>query len=301
PEPVPGWATDGRLNLLLMGSDAGPGRWLLRTDTMILLSVDVASGRAALFGFPRNLLNVPLPPESAAAFPSGRFPGYLNALYVYAMGHEAYFPGGEARGFRAVTGSIQEMAGVPLDGAVVISLLGFRDLVKALGGLWIDVPYALYDEHYPDPDGTGRKTIYVPAGCQHLGPEKALAYARSRHSTDDYSRMNRQQLVLEALARQVDPIALIPKTPELLEIARDNLWMTISPDEIPDLAELAARVDTGHIERIMFVPPIYPEYVRKSDVKRMREVVRTIFDIEPTPSGEPTPKPEKTPKPCPRD
>ncbi|HSL98215.1 MAG TPA: LCP family protein [Candidatus Deferrimicrobiaceae bacterium] len=301
PEPVPDWATDGRLNLLLIGSDAGPGRWLLRTDTMILLSVDVASGRAALFGFPRNLLNVPLPPESADAFPGGRFPGYLNALFVYATRHEEDFPGGEARGFRAVSGTIQEMAGVPLDGAVVVSLNGFTDLVKALGGLWIDVPYALYDERYPDPNGTGRKTIYIAAGCQRLGGEKALAYARSRHSTDDYSRMHRQQLVLEALARQVDPIALIPKVPELLEIARDNLWMTMTPDEIPGLAELAARVDSNDIEQVQFWPPTYPEWVTKAVVRKMREVVRTIFDVAPTPSGEPTPKPEKSPKPCPRD
>lgn len=301
PEPVPAWAADGRLDLLLVGSDAGPGRWMVRTDTLILLSVDVASGRAALFGFPRNLINVPLPPESAGAFPNGRFPGYLNALYVYAMGHEADFPGGEARGFRAVAGAIQEMAGVPLDGAIVVSLNGFTDLVKAIGGLWIDVPYALYDEHYPDPDGTGRKTIYIQAGCQRLGGEKALAYARSRHSTDDYSRMNRQQLVLEALARQVDPIAMIPQVPELLEIARDNLWTTITPDQIPELAELAARVDTDHIERVMFVPLEYPEYVTKAAVRKMRATVRTIFDVEPTPSGEPTPKPEKPPKPCPRD
>lgn len=64
--PVPAWAVDGRLNLLLMGSDAGPGRWLARTDTMVVLSVDVATGRAALFGLPRNMENVPLPPRAPA-------------------------------------------------------------------------------------------------------------------------------------------------------------------------------------------------------------------------------------------
>src|SRR5438034_2779980 len=65
PIPVPGWATDGRLNLLLIGSDAGPGRWQLRSDTMIVVSVDVATARTVLFGIPRNIINVPLPPESA--------------------------------------------------------------------------------------------------------------------------------------------------------------------------------------------------------------------------------------------
>jgi anionic cell wall polymer biosynthesis LytR-Cps2A-Psr (LCP) family protein len=163
------------------------------------------------------------------------------------------------------------------------------------------VPYTLYDEHYPDPDGTGRRTVYIQAGCQRLGGEKALAYARSRHSSSDYDRMQRQQLVLEALARQVDPIGLLPKVPELLEIARDNLWTTITPEEIPDLAELAARVDTNHIEQVQFWPPTYPEYVTKASIRKMRATVRTIFDVEPTASGEPTLKPPKPPKPCPRD
>ncbi len=301
PEPVPAWAVDGRLNLLLIGGDAGPRRWSLRTDTMVLLSIDVDSGRAALFGFPRNLLNVPLPPESAGAFPNGRFPEYLNGLYVYAMGHPTQFPGGDARGFRAVSGAIQEMAGVPLDGAIVVTLNGFTDLVNAIGGLWIDVPYAVYDDHYPDPDGTGPKVIYIEPGCQRMGGERALAYARSRHMDSDYGRMERQQIVLQALARQVDPLALVAKVPELLDIARDNLFMTITPDEVPDLAELAARVDTSDVEKVLFFPPTYAEYVLKSTVRKMREAVRTVFDVEPAPSGEPTPQPDKTPKPCPRD
>ena len=84
PTPGPAWAQDGRLNLLLIGSDAGPGRWLARTDTMVVLSVDAASGRAAMFGVPRNMLNVPLPPESAGAFVNGRYPSLLNSLFVYA-------------------------------------------------------------------------------------------------------------------------------------------------------------------------------------------------------------------------
>ena len=132
PAPVPDWARDGRLNILLVGSDAGTGRWLLRTDTMVLLSVDIESGQAAMFGIPRNLINVPLAGEDAKAFPDGRFPGLLNALYVYAWGHPWQFPGGDARGFRAVTGAIQELVGVPLDGFVAVDLQGFVRLVNSV-------------------------------------------------------------------------------------------------------------------------------------------------------------------------
>jgi len=299
PVPVPPWAADGRLNLLLIGSDAGPGRWSLRSDTMIVLSVDVESARAVMFGIPRNIMNVPLPPESADAFPSGRYPGLLNSLYVYAVGHPRYFPGGDAAGFRALTGAIQELVGVPLDGAIVVNLTGFVDLVDAVNGVWVDVPYTLYDEHYPS--GNGQITVYVPAGCQKLDGTEALQYARSRHSSDDYSRMRRQQIVIRALARQLDPIKLLPKLPKLLDIAGDNLWTTIDENQIANLAVLAARVDSSKIGQVMIEPPVYPEVLDGAAIRHVRQTVRNIFDGEPGSGPASTPEPNKAPRPCPRN
>jgi LCP family protein required for cell wall assembly len=277
-KPTPPWAADGRLNLLLIGSDAGPDRWSLRTDTIVVLSIDVDTGRAALFGVPRNLVGVPLPPESAGAFASGRFPGLLNALYVYAMGHPTEFPGGDARGFRAVSGAVQELVGVRLDGVVVVNLAGFVRLVNALGGLWIDAPERLVDHAYPLEDGSGLIELDIRAGCQRLNGRMALAYARSRHQDSDYGRMGRQQAVLVALARQVDPIALLPKVPDLLQIARDNLWTTVRRTDVRGLAELAARVDTSRVDRVLFVPSRYPSHLDTAEIATIRHIVRTVFD-----------------------
>jgi len=101
----PEWAQDGRLNLLLIGgdsrSDTGLDAKSLRTDSMILLSEDIQSGKAALFSFPRNLctatdgscgdgtrypdwLQLQLPqedtqsPAGQAAFPNGNFTASPN-------------------------------------------------------------------------------------------------------------------------------------------------------------------------------------------------------------------------------
>lgn len=281
PSPLPMWARDGRLNLLLVGSDAGAGRWLLRTDTMILLSVDVESGRAAMFGIPRNLVNVPLPPESARHFANGRYPRMLNSLYVYATGHPTMFPGGEARGFRALTGAVQQLVGVRLDGFVAVDLLGFVKLVDAFDGLWIRIPKPLYDARYPKVSGTGSTTISFKAGCQRLGGGEALAYARSRHQDSDYGRMRRQQLVLLALRRQLDPPAVLERAPKLLRIARDHLWTTIKRKDLASLAELAARVKPRNVERIFFTPPTYPEYLDTASIRQIRRTVRQIFDDPP--------------------
>jgi LCP family protein required for cell wall assembly len=265
---------------------------------MIVLSVDVATARAVLIGIPRNLVNVPLPPESAAAFKGGLYPDLLNSLYVYAGEHPKAFPGGDAetKGFRALTGAIQELVGVPLGGVVVVNLEGFVDLINAIGGLWIDIPYGFTDDEYPT-DGAGHITVSFGAGCQELNGTRALQYARSRHSSDDYTRMARQQVVLRALAHQVDPLKLLPKVPKLLDVAKDNLWTTLPEDWIADLATLADRVDARRIESFMIWPPTFPEYLNAAAIRRVRQAVRTYFD---SPAPAPTPGPKASPKPCPR-
>ena len=288
------WAQDGRLNLLLIGSDAGPDRWSLRTDTMIVLSVVARTGRAALFGIPRNLVGVPLPPESAGATKDGRFHGLLNALYVYAMAHPDQFPGGEARGMRAVSGAVQELVGVRLDGLVVVNLGGFVRLVDELGGLWIDVPYRLRDRNYPLEDGSGWMELDIRAGCQRLEGRMALAYARSRHQDSDYGRMNRQQLVLLSFRNQLDPLRLVSRAPALFRIAGDSLWTTIRRKEIRGLARLADRVDSRRVERVLFVPPAYSSRLDDREIARIRRVVRTVFD-GPRPPADPALAPGRCP------
>ena len=127
----PAWAQDGYLNILLAGTDSrsedGVDDASLRTDTMLVLSMDIEAGKAALFSFPRNLCNaadgscglgtrypdwltIPLSseaialPANQAQFPSGNYGGmqlgwnYLNALWRYAAINPDKFPGSEGIG-----------------------------------------------------------------------------------------------------------------------------------------------------------------------------------------------------------
>ena len=62
PDEAKNWAADGQLNVLLLGVDAGLGgsrNTGLRPDTMIVLHVDIKSGKAAMIGIPRNTQCVP--------------------------------------------------------------------------------------------------------------------------------------------------------------------------------------------------------------------------------------------------
>jgi polyisoprenyl-teichoic acid--peptidoglycan teichoic acid transferase len=287
--PVPGWASDGRLDLLIIGADAGPGRWSVRTDTMIVGSVDVATGRAAMFGIPRNLANVPLPATSAHLFSCGCYPEFLNSLYVYSGDHPDAFPGGDDRGYRAVAEAIEALTGLQLDGMVIADLNGFVKLIDALGGVDITVPERIVDSEYPKEDGSGYIRIVIEPGRQHMDGSHALQYARTRHQDSDYGRMGRQQQVLVALRKQLNVCALLPRLPELVRISKEALRTDVPVSDLPSLLELASRVDADRIKKVQFVPPTYPEYMKPADVQRIQRVVARVFD---QPGDEETPPPD---------
>ena len=275
--PGPRWAADGRLDVLLLGGDAGPGRIGLRTDTIILASVEVQTGRAHVFGIPRNLMDVPLPAESKRAFPCGCFPDFLFGLYRYAEQHPDIFPGGDQRGVRALAGAIEELTGAELDGIVVVDLHGFIELINALGGVDIDVPYRITDNAYPREDGGGDIRIVIEQGLQHMDGVQALRFARTRHQDSDYGRMGRQQQLLVALRKQLNICALLPRIPEFVEIAKRTLTTDIGYRELPDLLELAARVDGDRIARTSFNPPEISGQIKSDDIAAIHLMVRNAF------------------------
>ncbi len=265
---------------------------------MMILSVDTVTGDSALFSIPRNMYNVPLPKESRNAFPCRCYPQLLNSLYVYASAHPGQFPGkDDVRGLRALQMAVGTLIDRKLDGMVVVKLQGFVKLINAIGGLTIDVPYSIHDDRYPLENGQGYVTIDIHAGKQHMTGRKALMYARSRHQDSDYGRMARQQIVIDAIGKKLLKEPLLVRLPDLLDIAKNNLWTNLKTRDLPDLASLAEQVDLKAMQKIRFIPPKYGEFLDNAEIKRIRSVVKHIFDhavpaaLPPLPSARPTPTP----------
>jgi LCP family protein required for cell wall assembly len=274
--PPPAWAADGRLNVLLLGSDAGPGRWSMRADAIILVSIDVASGRVAAFSLPRYTLGVPLPEPAASAFSCGcAAHEYANALYVYANQHPELFPGGDERGLKALSGMAERLFGVQLDGMVVADLNGFVKLVDAIGGITLTIPQPVYDAKYRPPDGGHLVELYFPAGKQHLDGWHALAYARTRHQDGDFNRMKRQQQVVQALGRELrcDPLGDLPA---VLDVARESLWTNLPLASVPDMLQIDAGPVESHLLFDVYNPVLTP-----ADWDRVASAVAHAFDGPP--------------------
>jgi LCP family protein required for cell wall assembly len=285
PTPQPVWAADGRLNVLLIGSDAGPGRWSMRADAIILVSVDVATGRVAAFSLPRYTRNVPLPEPAASAFACRCLSEeYINALYVYANQNPELFPGVNEidRGLTALTGAIQALFATTLDGIAVADLNGFVRLVDAIGGITVDVPTAVHDAEYPPPDGSAPVEISFAPGVQAMDGWHALAYARTRHQDGDVARMQRQQVVIKALQRELS-CDLLGSLPALLDVAREALWTNIPLEAVPDMLQ----IDIGAVEsHVLF--DTHNVSLTEADLARIRAELVGAFEgpaPDPGPGG----------------
>ena len=284
-----------RLNVLLLGGDAGPDRPGLRTDTIIVVSVDPVTGATAMLQLPRNQIELPIPPDHPAydVWECHCYPKLANTIYQYGLDHPELFPGGNNSGATAVMDLVGHLYGIEIHNYALVDLLGFVSIVDALGGLTITVTARVEDEQYTRPGGDEIPVLFPP-GTYSMDGEETLSYARVRRGADDYSRMGRQRCVLEALAAQANATALIWALPGLVPAIQSSIRTDIRVPAWPDFIELAASVDTTAIVSIRFMPNA-PElvgtgtaYVAKTPkgywvpiVSVIRETVAKVLSSDP--------------------
>lgn len=241
----PIWDGLERLNVVLLGADAGEGRTGVRTDTTIVVSIDPASGYTVMLSVPRDLSNAPLPPEMGI-WGCDCFPDLITHLYDAAERNPGAFPGPGEAPFNAIKGALGEIFGMPMHYYAMVTLDGFVGVVDALGGVTIDVPKTIVDETYPHEDGSTEHVV-IEAGEQHLDGHLALAYSRIRRHSDDFARMHRQRCVLGAIVAQTGPLDIVANFGEIAEAVKQHVSTDIPQDRLVDFVDLVPRVSTDRI------------------------------------------------------
>ena len=279
------WDGTERLNVLLLGGDGGPGRRGVRTDTIILASIDPINGHTAFFSVPRNMAQVPVP-DDLDIWRCDCFPDIINELWKYGSDHPDRFPGTGPPGAEALKLAIGEMLQLEVHFYALINLVGFVRLIDAMGGVNITVPERVYDSNYPAEDG-GREVIDIQPGDYHMNGHLALAYSRSRRGSDDYSRIDRQRCVIRAVVDQASVTTIVRAFPYIAAAIKDNLFTDIPLDRLPDFIELLPLLHADEIVSVRLVPnrftgPRTAELYPTPDLEEIRRVVEGVLNLSPS-------------------
>ncbi|MFW5473550.1 LCP family protein [Knoellia sp. CPCC 206450] len=301
------WADKPRVNVLLLGSDAGDDRIGVRTDSMMVASIDTENGQTVLFSLPRNLERAPIPSSNPLSklYPNGYDCGdecLLNGIWTLATDHADLFPGDSNPGLTSTRDVIGEILGLTIDRTLVVNLQGFQSLVDAMGGVDINVKERvcvsckLVGGRIVFAHG---KEQWIELGPQHLDGFHALWYARSRAGSDDFSRMRRQRCVTGAIIDQANPVQLLRNYPDLAKVIKDNLTLDIPTSELPAWAQLVGTVQKDGSIRSL---PITNKVVRVAnpDYEKIRSLVKSAIeprDATATPSPSTPPPTTSTPTP----
>jgi len=237
-----------RITVLLVGIDFAPGREQHLTDTMLVATLDPKTGEGAMVSVPRDLYGVPLG--------DGRvYNAKLNSLLATASADPVTYPEGGPATLKAAIG---ELLGTTIHYFAAIDIEGLREVIDTIGGVDVTVERPIADLGYRD-TLTGQRGFFLDAGLQHLDGYAALGYARSRMSAgeSDFTRAERQQVLLTAIARKLTAGNLLMTLPGLLDAVRDNLATDIPSRRIPDLAAEIQDAELETIEQVVLGPPDY--------------------------------------------
>ncbi len=152
-------------------------------------------------------------------------------------------------GTSCVIDTVETLTDIDIDYYVKINFKGVVNLVDALGGIDVDVPYAFCEQN--SNRQWGKNTIFVEKGLQHLNGEQALALSRNRHNNsgrcsakytfgnrNDFVRGQNQQLVVTGMAKSIKNINSIKKFYNILDTISNSIDTNLDKDKLLSFYEV---------------------------------------------------------------
>lgn len=289
------WAGQDRVNVLLLGGDAGQGRTGTRTDTVILASIDTKTGTTILFSLPRNMEYAQFPEDSPLhdLYPDGYHvsdtdDGYnmLNAIYGQVpVTHPGILGESDNEGADAIKQAVSGSLGIPVDYYLLVNLKGFQEVVDALGGIVVNVnePVAINGDTSAGIPPTG----YIEPGANKLlDGFHALWFARGRYGSDDYQRMDRQRCAIDAIIDAADPQTLFTRYIDIVKAGQAIVETDIPRSIAQDFVSLLLRVKDGKTKSVVFRSSD-KFYSGDPDFDYVHETVANAIDPPPREPGTP--------------
>ena len=186
-----------------------------RSDTIMLVRVDVGAGTVSILTVPRD------------------------TPYVYGDGvirgvNYAYADGGGAEVIKAVS----DISGLDISHYVEIDANGMVDLVNGLGGIDEDVPMTFdYTNMIGDP-------VHLDAGWQHLDGDQALALSGMRTLYSDKQDQRHQTAARQVVEGIIGAVVSQP-APQIPGTVADAAACVATDMSVGDIADMAQKFGSG--------------------------------------------------------
>ncbi len=200
---------EDNVSILFIGVDdsenRGQGADNSRSDALILATLNQKTKTVKTLSIPR---------DSYVYIPSKGFRDKITHAHAYG-------------GTTATIDTIEDLLDVPIDYYVRMNFNAFIDVVNALGGIEVQVPYSFVElDEFDNP------IIELKKGHQKLNGSEALALARTRKLDSDIERGKRQQEILKAIAFQAAKPSSILKYDDVIDAVADNMKTNMKFDEM---------------------------------------------------------------------
>lgn len=239
---------DGRVNILLLGIGGNGHDGPDLTDTMMIASVDPVNKKATLLSIPRDLwVNIPNHGDMKinAAYETGKYQ-YLGYESASSSNHQAV-----AAGLSMADQTVEKVVGIPIQYNMLVDFQAFRQAVNTVGGVTIDVPSELYDPTMAWENNWN--PVLAKPGVQEFNGDKALLYVRSRETTSDFARAERQRAVIVALKNKIISAGTLSnplKISQLVNAFGDNVYTDFSLSDSMRLYDITRGIPDNEVKSI---------------------------------------------------
>lgn len=205
------------------------------TDSIMVASINYDKRFVSLFSIPRDLY---------VEHPTG-WGWRINETYARALGVKK----DEKLAMKSLEEVITKITWEEIQYYVNMDFEWFRKIIDSIWWIEVSVPEAIVDTTYPGPNHT-YQTFRIAPWLQTLDWSTALKYARSRHSTSDFDRSLRQQLIIKALKEKVLTMWFLSspsKIKSLYTILRQYITTDLDISQIIALALVSKEIPKDNI------------------------------------------------------
>lgn len=230
-----------------------------RSDALMLATLNEKDNSITLLNIPR---------DSYVYFP---FKGTFDKI-THAHAYE---------GVIGTVETVEELLEIPIDYYVKMNFHAFIDIVDALGGIEVKVPYEVVEL-----DSNDRRSIHLKPGLQTLNGEESLALARTRRLDSDIERGKRQQEIMKAIFKKATSVSAFTKYGDLIDAVGKNMTTDLSFSELKALMNYFSVTSGVEIDSLQlkgsdsYINGVYYYQLDEQHLSEIKQSLKQHLELE---------------------